>query len=49
MVLAVGLNTLIMFMAFSQEGNGFGVSVLLISRKWLPVPLKGVCVNRFVL
>jgi myo-inositol-hexaphosphate 3-phosphohydrolase len=49
MVLAVGLRTSIMLIAFSREGNNLGVGVLLIPRKWLFVPSEGVCVSRFVI
>jgi hypothetical protein len=49
MVLVVGLRTSIMLMAFSREGNSLGVGILLMPRKWLLVPLEGVCISRFVL
>jgi hypothetical protein len=29
-----------MFLVFSREGNGLGVSVLLMPGKWLPVPFS---------
>jgi hypothetical protein len=38
-----------MILAFSREGNGLGVGVLLMPRKWLPMPPKRVCVSRSVL
>jgi hypothetical protein len=38
-----------MLLAFNREGNGLGVSVLLMSGKWLSVPPEGVCVSRSVM
>jgi hypothetical protein len=38
-----------MLLAFSREGNGLGVGVLLMLGKWLPVPLEGFYVNRSIL
>jgi hypothetical protein len=38
-----------MFLTFSREGNGLGVGVLFMREKWLPVPSKGIYVNRSVL
>jgi hypothetical protein len=38
-----------MLLAFSQEGNGLGVGVLLMPEKWLHVPLEEVYVSRYIL
>jgi hypothetical protein len=38
-----------MLLTFSREGNGLGVGVLLMPRKWLHVPPKRVCISRSVL
>jgi hypothetical protein len=38
-----------MLLAFSREGNGLCVDVLLMPGKWLPMPPEGVCVSRSVL
>ena len=38
-----------MLIAFSREGNGLGVGVLLILEKWFPVPPEGVCVSKSAL
>jgi hypothetical protein len=38
-----------MFLTFSREENGLSVDVLLMPEKWLPVPLEGVYVSKFVL
>jgi hypothetical protein len=37
-----------MLIAFSREGNGLGVGVLLMPERWLPMPLEGVCVSYFI-
>jgi hypothetical protein len=38
-----------MLLAFSQEGNGLGVGILLMLEKWLLVPPERVSVNKSIL